>query len=456
MALRLKENFVVFENAPQQIIKRTGESVPFDREKIAVAIYKASAAVGTHNRALADQLTTKVVEALTATYSSDPSPTVEDVQDVVERVLIKSGHPEVAKAFIVYRHERAKMRSPARGTKVELVPYKAMWQALDWAVEHGCHTVEGLNRIIHEGRLAELIAAADARYEEILDRGAQAILERRDELRFIIVAGPSSSGKTTTTHKLMERLEAEGAHVIPMSLDNYFFDLELHPKDEFGDYDYETPEALDLVLINEHLAELDAGRGIDMPHYDFGTGKRSAKTHRFEPEPGSIILLDNLHGLFDGLTASVPDEHKFRVYIETISQLKDATGRYTRWTDIRLLRRMIRDEKFRAYEPDKTILHWHYVRRSELKHIIPHQSRADYHVNSALAYELPFLKRHLFHHFPPFLERWRGNEKRLDGYIRARRVHDLLDSLTDVEDESIVPPTSLLREFIGGSAYDVH
>ena len=117
---------------------------------------------------------------------------------------------------------------------------------------------------------------------------------------------------------------------------------------------------------------------------------------------------------------------------------------------------MIRDAKFRGYEPERTILHWHYVRRSELKHIIPHQSRADFHVNGALAYELPFLKHHLFHHLPAFVADWRHDEKRLDGYIRARRLHDLLASIEDVEDDSPVPTTSLLREFIGGGAYDIH
>ena len=117
---------------------------------------------------------------------------------------------------------------------------------------------------------------------------------------------------------------------------------------------------------------------------------------------------------------------------------------------------MLRDHKFRAYDPERTILHWHYVRRSELKHIIPFQSAADHHINGALAYELPFLKLHLLSFLPPFLERWRNDEKRLDGYIRARRIHNLLDSIADVEDDLIVPPTSLLREFIGGSAYDVH
>jgi len=438
------------------IVKRTGETVPFDREKITVAIYKAAAAVGGHDRALSEELTDEVVAALAATYSSDLPPTVEDIQDVVERVLIQRGHVRTAKAYILYRHERAKMRSRRVAARVEYIPYKAMWQALDWAVEHGCHTVDNLNRLLRAGRLSELVEAADARYEAMIDGAATAILERRAELRFIIVAGPSSSGKTTTTHKLMERLSAAGVAVAPLALDNYFFDLELHPKDEFGDYDFETPEALDLPLINRHLAALDAGRGIDIPVYDFKAGVRTGATTRFEPEPGTLVLLDTLHGLYGGLTESVPESHKLRVYIETISQLKSAEGRYTRWTDLRLLRRMIRDSKFRAYSPERTILHWHYVRRSELKHIIPYQGAADFQINSALAYELPILKGHLFDCLPPFLERWRDDQRRLDGYIRARRIHDLLASIADVPDDDAVPATSLLREFIGGGAYDVH
>ena len=440
----------------ETVVKRSGEVVPFDQEKITIAIYKAAASVGGHDRSLSEGISDKVIAALSATYSEDDPPTVEEVQDVVERVLIKAGHARTAKAYILYRAARAKMRTQKEIARVEYLPYKAMYPALDWAVEHDCHTISRLNHIIRDGRMPWLIEKTDERYESILDGAAQAILERRDDLRFIIVAGPSSSGKTTTTHKIMHRLEASGVHVIPMSLDNYFFDLELHPQDEFGDHDFETPEAMDLPLINEHLAELDRGRGIEMPVYDFKTGKRTERTTHFEPEPGTLILLDTLHGLYGGLTESVPDEHKFRLYIETISQLKDITGRYTRWTDIRLLRRMIRDANFRAYSPEKTLLHWHYVRRSELKHIIPYQSSADFHVNGALAYELPFLKLHLMPYFEPFLAEWRGNEKRLDGYIRARRIHDLLASIEDVDDDSMVPDTSLLREFIGGGAYDIH
>lgn len=437
------------------IVKRNGQLVPFDREKITLAIYKAAAAVGGHDRSLSEKLTGEVVAALEAGYAGE-TPSVEDIQDVVERVLIKNGHARTAKAYIVYRHERARMRSERKAERIENIPYKQLWQMLDWAVSHDCETVDKLNTIFASGRLPWLVREAEARYESILDEAARHILARRDELRFIIVAGPSSSGKTTTTLKIGERLAAAGVHVIPLAMDNYFFDLEHHPQDEFGDYDFETPEALDLSLVNRHLAELDAGRGIDVPTYDFKTGKRTAKTTRFDPEPGSLVLLDTLHGLYPGLTESVPAEHKFKVYIETIGQLKDAAGRWVRWADVRMLRRMIRDVQHRSYSPEKTILHWHYVRRAELKHIIPHQGGADFLVNSSLAYELPFLKRHLFRHLPGFLKKWDDDDRRLDAWMRARRVHDLLDSLADVKDDAVVPARSLLREFIGGSAYDVH
>jgi uridine kinase len=442
--------------AMTSIVKRSGELVPFDREKIRIAIYKATAAVGEHDAALAERATDQVVAALASAYSAADPATVEEIQDTVERVLIRSGNADVAKAYIVYRHERARLRSGRRPASAGNIPYKAMWQALDWAVDHDCHTVAALNRTVREGRLPALVEASEAHYEAGIRDAAEAILERRHELRFVIVAGPSSSGKTSTTHKLTAQLAAAGVPAVPLALDNYFFNLELHPGDEFGDRDFETPEALDLTLINEHLAAIDRGEPIAMPVYDFKTGQRQARTTPFAVPAGTLVVLDTLHGLFAPLTASVPDAHKFRLYIETISQLKDDHGRYARWSDLRMLRRMCRDSLFRAFDPEETILHWHYVRRSELKHIIAHQGAADFHLNGALAYELPILKLYCAPHLPAFLERWRHDEKRLDGYLRARRVHELLNSLEDVADASLVPPTSVLREFIGGSAYDLH
>jgi uridine kinase len=192
-----------------------------------------------------------------------------------------------------------------------------------------------------------------------------------------------------------------------------------------------------------------------MPIYDFKLGRRIERTVPMQVPANAIVLLDTLHGFYDGLSDRVAGESKFHVYLETILQLRDARGEWVRWTDVRLLRRMLRDSVHRNYDPERTLLHWHYVRRGEMKHIIPHVGRAGAVVNGALPYELPILKRHLEHHFPRFIARWQGDPARADALRRAERIQALLASLVPAPEDD-VPPTSVLREFIGGSAYAVH
>lgn len=192
-----------------------------------------------------------------------------------------------------------------------------------------------------------------------------------------------------------------------------------------------------------------------MPVYDFKLGRRLETRVPLQLRPGQVLLLDTLHGLYDGLSASVTEDVKFRLYIETVLQLRDDAGRWVRWTDIRLLRRMLRDAAHRNYDPEKTLLHWHYVRRGELKHIIPHVGRADAVVNGALPYELCILKKHLAHHFPAWIAAWRQDPRCTDALARAERIRSLLDAVLPAADD-VVPTTSVLREFIGGSAYKVH
>jgi uridine kinase len=308
---------------------------------------------------------------------------------------------------------------------------------------------------VRNGTFQELISAAEEAYDAEVAAAARAILEARDRLRVCVIAGPSSSGKTTATAKISDKLQLAGLEVVPLNLDNYFFDLRLHPRDESGDYDFETPEALDLQLVNRHLRELLEGREVEMPIYDFKLGRRLEERVPMRLGPRQVLLLDTLHGLYEPLTSGVEDDVKFRLYIETVLQLRDAAGHWVRWTDLRLLRRMMRDAAHRGYDPERTLLHWHYVRRGELKHIIPHLGRADAVVNGALPYELPILKRHLGQHFPRFIEACTGDARRGDALARARRVGALLEELEPAGDEG-VPPTSVLREFIGGSAYKVH
>ncbi len=439
----------------EKIVKRDGSMVAFDQERITNAIWKAAVSVGGKDRRRAEWLSDRVVESLVETYGRGCTPSVEEIQDIVEETLILHGHARTAKAYILYRHERARLRAGrARDAQVaDFIPYRHIYRALLWNLDHACESVEKLNRHIRDGTFPRLIAEADDAYERELDRAAAAILERRSSVRLVIVAGPSSSGKTTSTRKLSERLRSAGMDLVALEVDNYFFDLECHPRDEFGDYDYETPQAIELDLINRHLAELLDGGEIRMPIYDFKIGRRRDETRPLRLRSGQIVLIDSLHGLYDEMTASVPAEKKFRLYIETLAQFKGAGGEFMRWSDVRLLRRMIRDDRARGLDPRGTIEHWHYVRRSELRHIIPFIHTVDEIVNSALPYELPFLKAKLYRHFPGFVESYRNDPHRQDAYIRARRVKDLLEPIEAVEDDSLVAKDSLLREFIGGGLY---
>ncbi len=439
----------------RHVVKRDGNLVAFDRDRIATAIFKAAASIGGTDRALAERLAVQVERALQDTYGAGQAPTVEDIQDVVEATLIHNGHARTARAYIIYRHERAKARA-ARAGAVEAtdnIPYKIIYEVLRWNMDHGCETVDGLNRIVADRRLPDLIRASEERYNAEVRQGARRIIERLPEVRIVIVAGPSSSGKTTTTIKIGEELRRAGHELTAINIDHYFFDLDQHPRDEFGDHDYETPHALDLPLINRHLVELLEGRTIRTPHYDFKTGKRSLDVHEMRLGPDQVLLIDSLHGLFEGMTCGIPAERKFRLYIETLGQLRNRDGVFMRWADHRMMRRMIRDSWHRNHAPLQTIAHWHYVRASELKHIIPFIGSADYIVNSALPYEMPFLKARLYGFFEEAVRQYKGDARRQDAYLRACRVRDLLEPLTAVASDDAIPPDSLFREFIGGSRY---
>jgi uridine kinase len=439
----------------QQIIKRNGAPVNYDRGRIETAVFKAAVSVGETDREESERLALIVERRLESMYGAS-APTVEDVQDLVETVLLEEDHIQISRAYISYRNGRAQRR----GTRADLaastfnnIPYKKIYDVLCWNLDHGCESVESINQIIASGQFVDLVAACEKRYLGECRAAASNVLERIDDLRVIIVAGPSSSGKTTTTIKMMEHLEREGYAQKAINIDHYFFNLEDHPKDEFGDYDYETPQALDLDLINRHLGQLMAGETIRTPHYDFQTGQRTLDVHELSLASNEILLIDSLHGLFPAMTDSVPDCNKFRLYIETLGQLRGQSGELMRWADHRLMRRMIRDSWHRNHTPEDTVTHWHYVRKSELQHIIPYNASADFLVNSAMPYEIPILKNKLFHYFPAAMEQFKNSPKRQDAYIRAKRVFDLLEPMSTWTKDDVVPSTSHLREFIGGSDY---
>lgn len=436
------------------IIKRDGQVVPYDRGRITNALFKAAASTGGFGFEEAERLS-DAVEQRTAESYAEQVPTVEDLQDIVEAVLMENGHLKTARAYIIYRQKRTEIREAKRGAveATDNIPYKLIYEVLRWNMEHDCESINGLNRIIETGEFPDLVSACEERYSNECRAAATRILDHGEEVRLVIVAGPSSSGKTTTTIKMEEQLAAHGRKLKAINVDNYFFDLEQHPKDEFGDYDYETPQALDIDLINTHLEQLLEGKTVRTPHYDFHTGKRELDVHELALAEDEILLMDCLHGLYSDMTRSIAAQQKFRLYIETLGQLRNDHDEFMRWADHRLMRRMIRDSWNRSHDPLHTITHWHYVRKSELQYIIPFIGNVDFVVNSAMPYELPVLKKKLFHYFPEAISRCRNDFKRQDAYLRALRVMHFLEPLSTAVDESIVPEKSLFREFIGGSRY---
>ncbi len=435
----------------EKILKRDGRIVPFDKRKIAFAVLRAAVAVGGRDKGRADYIADKVVELLENRSLSGTYPTVEEVQDCVEKVLIEEGHARTAKAYIVYRYEHSLKRAGRQSLTYssDNIPYKKLWEALSWGVDHGCATLDGLCRLFQGESLAEFVGSCERFYEDELDGAVEKIEERLSELRVIIVAGPSSSGKTTTTEKLAARLAKHRRRFVPINVDNYFFDLTTHPEDVYGDYDFETPQALDIELLNDHLRRMLKGEEVEIPFYNFKAGKRDGSSGRIALKEGDIVLIDSLHGLYESMTEAVPREHKFKVYVETLAQVKDKDSRYIRWADIRMLRRMVRDKQFRNYNPWETLLHWHFVRRSELRYIVSRLSHADAVVNSYLPYELPLLKARLKDYFSEFLRKLEDQKDREDAFSRALRIKELFEQVPDFSDESIVPENSLLREFLG-------
>ena len=441
------------------IIKRSGAIVAFNPGRITNAIYRAAVAVGGRDRSIAEGLTRDVVAFLEKNTPDNHIPTVEEIQDSVEKILIENGHARVAKAYILYREERARarnLRAHLAAKPSENIPWAKIWHVLDWAASHQLHTSEAYNQRVKNGEIGQIIQECEAAYNVDVENAAEIISSRFDRLKLVIISGPSSSGKTTTTKKIAQRLERMGCSPVTLNLDNYFFDLSLHPKDEFGDYDFETPQALDIAQINEHLNDLVQGKQIQMPSYDFKTGTRTDRQTSMQLKPGDLILIDSLHGLFPPLTEGIDVEQTFKVYLEPLLQMKNPEGDYFRWTDIRLIRRMLRDASHRAYSPQKTLEHWHYVRASEMRNIVPFFHTADYIINSAMPYELSLYCYKLADQFSQWVEHYRNNPLRSDALLRAERTLNMLHNVVPLSDDSIVPTDSVIREFIGGSIYEAY
>ncbi|HLD29472.1 MAG TPA: hypothetical protein VJC03_03955, partial [bacterium] len=386
-------------------------------------------------------------------------PSRDYLMDTIEKAMKDIGETEIAEAFMIFREGKSKIRK-GEISKQQFtnngVHYDVCRKTLEWNIAHECESIFALNDWIY-GRngkdIRTLIQASEERFINDVKEVAGKILNRKNEVRMIIIAGPSCSNKTTTTVIIRNELSKIGLKLKQLNVDDYFKNLEDQPKDEFGDYDFEMPEALDISLLNSHFETLLKGKSIEKPCYSFKTGRREscAEFHLADDE---ILLIDCLHGLYRSLTHAVPGANKFSLYIESMNIVRNIDATYTRWADVRMLKRMIRDVKYRSYSTKKTLAHWPYVRKGELKHIIPYIFTTDAVVNSGMPYELPVLKKALEPLYPEesFIMNLR-REGRLDPYIRGIRTRTLLDAVAPLGDFDLIPPTSPLREFIGGSEY---
>ncbi len=309
----------------------------------------------------------------------------------------------------------------------------------------GIQDVGALNEAIRAGRTNEIILVAEARHEERVARIASQIAEQRHRIGLVLIAGPSSSGKTTFSKRLAVQLLANGIRPIAIELDNYFVDRELTPRDADGNYNFEVLEALDLALFNEHLLRLMAGEEVQLPKFNFHTGKREpGAVIRLGPE--EVLLVEGIHGLNPGLVPSIPSERIFRVYISALTQLNIDRFNRVPTTDTRLIRRIVRDARTRGYTAADTIGRWESVHRGERNFIFPYQENADVMFNSALVYELSALK--------PLAEPLlRQIEPGKPGYIEAKRLLAFLQWFEPMPLD-LIPGNSILREFVGGSYLD--
>jgi uridine kinase len=303
-------------------------------------------------------------------------------------------------------------------------------------------SVSGLNRAIEDGRIRELILVAEALHERRIANIARGIAGRHGQVKLVLIAGPSSSGKTTFVKRLAVQLLANGIRPLVIGMDDYFVDRERTPRRRNGDFDYESLQALDLTLFNEHLLQLMAGQPVTLPHYDFRAGRRE-RGAMFRLRQDQIILAEGIHGLNPRLVSAIPAESIYRVYVSALTNLNIDHHNRVPTTDTRLLRRLIRDAAYRGYSAQQTIERWESVRRGEGRNIFPFQENADSMFNSALAYELAVLK--------PFAEPLlRQVEPGTMTYVEAKRLLAFLEWFLPCQPDP-VPDNSILREFIGGS-----
>ena len=319
---------------------------------------------------------------------------------------------------------------------------------LNWSYIMGLNNAGDFNLACEEGHATDLINVAEALQEKKIAQIADTIFHRGENgnrVKLVLIAGPSSSGKTTFSKRLSIQLMTNGLKPFPISLDNYFVDREDTPLDENGNYDYESLYALDLELFNQQLQALLRGEEVELPRFNFALGKKEFKGDKLKIEDNTILILEGIHALNPELTPHIPAERKFKIYVSALTTISLDDHNWIPTTDNRLLRRIIRDFNYRGYSARETISRWPSVRAGEDKWIFPYQENADVMFNSALLFEFAVLRLHA----EPILM---GVPRNCPEYCEAYRLLKFIKYFVPVQDKEI-PPTSLLREFLGGSSF---
>ena len=356
-------------------------------------------------------------------------------------------------AFLVsaYQHGLV-LQIPKRKQTEEIVPFTpqpklfhVMQRSREWTKTMGVDTVGALNDEITHGNINHLILLQEGLQEKLLADIADEIVSKNK--RIILIAGPSSSGKTTFSHRLSIQLQIAGLTPHPVSMDDYFLDRELSPRDENGNYNFETIASLDVDLLTKHINQLLDGEEIDVPSYNFISGKREYRGHKLKIGEKDVLVMEGIHGLNGTLTNEIPEDAKYRIYVSALNQINLDEHNRIPSSDGRLLRRIVRDAMTRGNDARETISRWDSVRKGEEDNIFPYQEEADVMFNSAQVYEIAVLKQYA----EPLLF---AVPKDCPEYQEAKRLLKFLEYFLNIPSEAI-PKTSLLREFIGGSCFDV-
>lgn len=353
---------------------------------------------------------------------------------------------------ILKYHDGFLVRYPSTKSPNELEKYKeskklsaTLYEYEDIHKVLNVHTLYKLNNVIKQGKTNDLILLAEALHEKKIADIADEIAKKTD-VKMVLIAGPSSSGKTTFAKRLGVELRLNGLKPVTISVDNYFVERQNNPKDENGNYDFECLEAIDLELFNKHIKTLLQGGEIEVPTFDFKVGTKRYNGETMKLAKDEVLVIEGIHCLNDKLTSSIPAENKFKIYISDLTVLNIDYCNRISTTDTRLIRRIVRDNNFRGYSALHTLQTWDSVNRGEDKNIFPFQENCDVMFNSSLIYEIPVLKKYAL----PQLECIKND---CPEYSEAKRLIEFLKYFEDIPDDNI-PKNSLLREFVGNSIFE--